>query len=237
MRRPAPVWNVNCSRHSGTPPAKRCWHASANWRARLCGRRRPRPAARRRAPRGRRRGCMLAARLAMRTRQSGSSEITPVDRRARITARLARSVSAACCARRWSSRARAQALGHVVERMHEEAHLVVRGQRQARVEIALRDRARALHQVLDRLHEPLRREDRAVQGRQQRQQQHQGQRQDEAGLERLAQVVDLAELLVGRLHGVGQRAESLGDRDRSLQHQALAAGPGASPIGTAVRIR
>ena len=107
--------------------------------------------------------------------------------------------------------------------MHEEAHLVVRGERQPRVEVALRDGARALHEVLDRLHEALGREDRAVPGGEQRQQQHDRQRQDEAGLERLAQVVLLAELLVGRLHGVGEGAEPLGDRVQRLQQQALLA--------------
>ena len=41
-----------------------------------------------------------------------------------------------------------QTLGHVVEGVHQEAHLVARRQRQARVEVALADRARAGDQVL-----------------------------------------------------------------------------------------
>jgi hypothetical protein len=56
----------------------------------------------------------------------------------------------------------AQTLGHVVERVHEKAHLVVRRQWQPRVEIALGDGPGALDEVLDRLHEALRREDGAV---------------------------------------------------------------------------
>ena len=116
----------------------------------------------------------------------------------------------------------AQPLGHVVERVHQEAHLVVRGERQARVEVALRDRARALHQVLDRLHEFLRGEDRAVPRRQQRQQQYDREREDEARLEGSAQVVLLAELLVGGLQGVGQRGDALGNRVDGLHHQPTA---------------
>ena len=98
------------------------------------------------------------------------------------------------------------------------------GQRQARVEVALRDRARALDQVLDRLHQPLRGEDRAVPGGEQREQQHHGERQDEARLERPAQIVLLAVLLVGGLHGVGERAQAFGDRVDGL-HAASARGP------------
>ena len=64
----------------------------------------------------------------------------------------------------------AQALGHVVEGVHQEAHFVARGQRQARGEVALADRARALDQVLHRAHQALRGVDRAVDRRQHRQQ-------------------------------------------------------------------
>ncbi len=116
-----------------------------------------------------------------------------------------------------------QPLRHVVERMHEETHLVVRRQGQLRVEVALCHCARALHEILDRLHEPLCREDRPVPRREQRQQQHDGQRQDETRLERPPQVVLLAELLVGRLHRIRQRAESLRDRVHALQQQPFAA--------------
>ena len=72
-----------------------------------------------------------------------------------------------------------QALGHVVEGVHQEAHLVARGQRQARAEIALADRARARDQILHRPHQALRGEDGAVDGREHRQQHHQGERQAE----------------------------------------------------------
>ena len=118
-----------------------------------------------------------------------------------------------------------QPLGHVVERVHQEAHLVVRRERQARVEVALRDGARALDQVLDRLHQPLRGKDRAVPRGEQRKQQHDGERQDETRLERLAQVVLLAELLVGGLYRVGQCPKPLGDGIDRLHHQPTASRP------------
>ena len=117
----------------------------------------------------------------------------------------------------------AQPLGHVVEGMDEEAHLIVRRERQSRVEVALGHRPGSLHEVLDRLHQLLRGEDRPVPGREQRQQQHDRERQDEAGLERRAQVVLLAELLVGCLHGVRERTETLGDRVHGLEHETVAA--------------
>jgi len=140
-----------------------------------------------------------------------------------------------CCC--WSSRATTQALGHVVEGVHEEAHLVVRGERQPRVEVALGDGARALHEVLDRLDETLRGEDRAVPGGEQRQQQHHRQRQDEARLERLAQVVLLAELLVGGLHGVCEGAEGAPATGRSPAPPCRRGPPRRRRAGTAVRIR
>ena len=71
-------------------------------------------------------------------------------------------------------------LRHVVERMHEEADLVARRRRHARREIAARDGSRALHQQLDRRDEAAREEERAIDGREQRDQQHEAQRQREA---------------------------------------------------------
>ena len=87
----------------------------------------------------------------------------------------------------------------------------------------LRDGARALDEILDGLHQPLGGEDRAVPGREQRQQQHERQRQDEARLERLAQIILFAVLLIGGLHGVRERAQALGHRVYGLHQEPLAA--------------
>jgi hypothetical protein len=100
-----------------------------------------------------------------------------------------------------------QALGHVVEGVHQEPHLVARGQRQARPEVALADRARALDEVLHRTHQALRGVDRAVDGRQHGEQQHQREREPEAGLQGLAQGGQVAVLVVGALHRFRQRGE------------------------------
>ena len=148
--------------------------------------------------------------------------MTPVDRRARITARFARSLSTACwLARRFLARAR-EPLRHVVERVHEKAHLVARRERHARVEVAVGDRARAGDEILNRQHEALRREERAVDGRQQRHQQHECQQQPERDLERLAQVGEFAVLRVGALHGVGELRDALGHRIDRDQRARLA---------------
>jgi len=61
-----------------------------------------------------------------------------------------------------------QSLRHVVEGVHEEAHLVMRGERQPGVEVAFCNRAGALHEVLDRLHQLAGHEDRTVPGGEQR---------------------------------------------------------------------
>ena len=119
-----------------------------------------------------------------------------------------------------------QPLRHVVERMHQDAHLVVRGERQAHVEVALRDRARAGHEILDRTHQTPRGPERAVQRGEQRQQQHQGQRQREAGLQRLAQPRLLAVALICRLDGVGELAEATLDGIDGFEHARLVAGRG-----------
>ena len=121
-----------------------------------------------------------------------------------MTARPARSASTACWLRRVSSRARAEALGHVVERGHEEPELVARGQRQLGVVVALGDRAGAGDQILHRLDQALRGEERAVNGRDQRHQHDEGQNQHEGRLERLPQLHEVRVLRVGALHRVGQ---------------------------------
>ena len=116
-----------------------------------------------------------------------------------------------------------EALGHVVEGVHEKAHFIVRGHRQACIEVALRDGACPLDEVLDGLHQPLGGENRAIPGREQRQQQHDRQRQDEARLERPSEIVLLAVLLVGGLHRVRERAQALGHRVHGLHQEPLAA--------------
>ena len=130
-----------------------------------------------------------------------------------------------------------QPLGHVVEGVHQEAHLVARGQRQARGEVALAHRARALDQVLHRAHQALRGVDRQVDGRQHGQQHHQRQREAEAVLERLAHRGEVAVLVVGVLHGFGQRGELRRyrvDRDHEARLAARRAVRGST---AAVRIR
>ena len=156
-----------------------------------------------------------AAWFAVRMVRSGSSEMTPVDKPRENDREIgALGLDRLLAAPRLFARAR-QPLGHVVERMHQDAHLVVRGERQAHVEIALRDRARAGDQILNRTHQAPRSPERAVQRGEQRQQQHQRQRQREAGLQRLAQARLLAVTLIGGLDGVGELAEAPLDRDRS----------------------
>ena len=98
-----------------------------------------------------------AAGLALRSCSCASMTSTPLDRRERITARRSRSLLDRLAAQRGLLAGAPQALGHVVERMHQEAHLVARGQRQPRAEVALADRARAGDQVLHRPRQPLRR--------------------------------------------------------------------------------
>jgi hypothetical protein len=85
-------------------------------------------------------------------------------------------------------------LGHVVEGVHEKAHLIARRQGQTCAEIAFADGARSLDEILHRAHEPLRGEDRAIDRRQHRQQQHQSQRQAKAVFERLALLGEIAVL-------------------------------------------
>ena len=77
-------------------------------------------------------------------------------------------------------------LRHVVERVHEKADLVARRRRHARRKVAARHGARALHQQLDRRNEAAREIERPIDGREQRDQQHEAQRQREARLQRRA---------------------------------------------------
>ena len=55
-----------------------------------------------------------------------------------------------------------QTLGHIVERLNEKAHFVVRTQRYARGEISFGHRARTSHQILHRLEQHFGRVDRTV---------------------------------------------------------------------------
>src|SRR5206468_11742163 len=96
----------------------------------------------------------------------------------------------------------AQPLRHVVEGVQQKSHLIARGQRQAGAKIALADRAGALDEVLDGAHQALRGEDRAVDGREHREQQHEGEREAEAVLERLAPRREIPILMVGVLYRV-----------------------------------
>ena len=106
MRRPDSPCSTSCSRHSVWPASRCALQASSN----CSNNELPLPASASglpmtlstSAPR-----IVQAAWFAVRTVRSGSSEMTPVDRRARMTARLARSASTACWLRRVSSRARA----------------------------------------------------------------------------------------------------------------------------------
>ena len=193
VRRPPAPSRSSCSRHSSRPAAKRTASAATNCPRRSLpaassGSARP-VAADRSVPR-----IAPAASLAVRTVRSRSMASTPVDRRARMIARrVALALHRLLAVRRLRARA-PQPLGHVVEGVHQKAHLVARGQRQARGEVALADRARALDEVLHRAHQALRGVDRAVDRRQHRQQQHQREREPEAVLERLAHRREVAVL-------------------------------------------
>ena len=193
VRRPPAPSRSSCSRHSSRPAAKRTASAATNWprRSLLGGQ------LRQRAPGGGRQvraedgaGGLVgdAHRQRAVDRQHAGRQARQDDRQA-----LALALHRLLAVRRLVARA-PQALGHVVEGVHQEAHLVARGQRQARAEVALADRARARDQVLHRAHQALRGIDGAVDGRQHRQQQHQGERQAEAALQRLAQRREIAVL-------------------------------------------
>ena len=129
-----------------------------------------------------------AAWFATRTRRSGSSEMTPLVSRARITASAARSASTAARLRSVSSRARASFLVMSLNEVTRKPISSCDGRAMPRVEVAFRHRARARDQVLHRPHQPLGEIQGAVHRREQRHQQHQRERQHEGGLERLAQV-------------------------------------------------
>ena len=106
----------------------------------------------------------------------------------------------------------AEPLGHVVEGGDEESELVARGQRKLRVVVAFGHRAGAGDQVLHRLHQTLRREESAVDRRDQRHQHDEGQDQHEGRFERPPQLHQVRILRVGALHGIGELAQLLRDR-------------------------
>jgi hypothetical protein len=56
-----------------------------------------------------------------------------------------------------------QPLGHVIEGMHQDAHLVVGGEWQAHIEVAFGDCTNAGHQILDGPYQASRRPESAVQ--------------------------------------------------------------------------
>ena len=105
--------------------------------------------------------------------------------------------------------------------MHEEADLVASRRRHARREVAARDGSGTLHQQLDRRDQAPREEERAVDGRQQRDQEHETQRQREAVLQRRAQIRELLHLVVAALHGVRERADPLLQRKFRLHEAEL----------------
>ena len=110
---------------------------------------------------------------------------------------------------------------HLVEGLHQEAHLVAARLGQLGLEVAARDRPGALGQVTDGRGEAAAGED----GRPDRpeQAQHHGEREgeDEARLQRPPQVGELAVLGEGGLHGIGKRAHALGHRVEALHEAGL----------------
>jgi len=168
-RRPVSSGNTSCSRHSVSPAARRLRQASLNCRNRPSAA--PIPAKLRPWQSSR-----PSPRIAARGLVGGADPQVGLERdHARGEPCQNDGEIGALGLRRLLGlllvlAGAAQPLGHVVERMHQETHLVVRGERQSRVEVALRDGAGAFHEVLDRLDEALRGEDRAVPGGQQRQQ-------------------------------------------------------------------
>ena len=225
-----------CSRHSSRPAAKRTASAATNWPRRSLlaassGSVRP-VAAERSVPR-----IAPAASLAMRT-VSIAIDAEHAGRQAREKNRETRALAlhGLLAARRFFARA-AQALGHVVERMHEEAHLVARRQRQARAEIALADGARAGDEILHGTREPLRREDRAVDGREHREQQHESQREPEAVLQRLAQRRRGRRTASRRAARLRTAPRVAAARGRSRRRSDRPCSPACSASGAAVRMR
>ena len=108
-RRPLSARSVNCSRHSVSPAST--WRCSISCSSARSGCPAATSASGRPALPAKSTPRMLpAAWLATRTRRSGSSEMTPLVRRARITASAARSASTAARLRSVSSRARASFL-------------------------------------------------------------------------------------------------------------------------------
>ena len=110
---------------------------------------------------------------------------------------------------------------HVIEGFHQKPDFVLAGFGQLCLVITVGYGPGALGEVLQRRHHAPRR----VEGRphcgEQAQKKHQGQRQCEAGFQRLSKVSELAVLRVGRLHRLGQRAGSFRDRIQSLQDARL----------------
>ena len=102
-----------------------------------------------------------------------------------------------------------QPFGHVIERVHQESHLIARGQRQAGPEITLAHGAGAGDQILDRTRQPLRRPDRSVDRRQHRDQQHQRQGQHEIDLERPARGRHVPVIGIGVLDRVREPGQFL----------------------------
>ncbi len=119
-------------------------------------------------------------------------------------------------------------LSHVVERVDEEADLVAGRRRHSRREVAARDGARALHQQLNRHDEPAREVERAVDGREQRDQEHEAQRQRKRGFQSGADVRQLRELVVACLHRVRERGELLIDGKHALHELELASALGVA---------
>ncbi len=114
---------------------------------------------------------------------------------------------------------RRKSLRHVVERADQEPDFVTRRRRQARVEVAHGDGARAGDEVLDRRDEAPRQHERAIDGGEQAQQQHEGQRQRQQVLEVFAEEDQLLVLLVRALDALDHLGESIGDREIRL-HRA-----------------
>ena len=127
-------------------------------------------------------------------------------------------------------------LRHVVERMHEEPDLVAGRRRHARGEVSARDGSRALHQQLNRRYEPPREKKRAVDGSQQRDQQHEAQRQRESGLQRRAQIRQLRDLVVTALNRVRERARAAAPSETSPARTRARRSAVGSVIAAAARI-
>ncbi len=116
-----------------------------------------------------------------------------------------------------------QTLGHVVKRVDQETDLIPGRHWQPGIEIPLRHGPGPRNQLLNGRDQAPRREERAVDGQQQREQQHQAEGKREAGLQGVTKKGQLRILVVTGLHLFGKPAKLLIHPEDTLQDAGLGA--------------